>query len=654
MLPYHRIVKLSPVVPLALLLAYGIAFGAAALGSSLIAFDDHPGQLYRLWHVVMRGPAPWTWNPGWWTGYPELQFYPPGFAYAGAALHAVTLGIVSVPAAYQALVWLAYLAPALTVWLLLRRVLGDGWPALPGAFVALTLSAGLGSGVEGGVHIGMVAARLGWAMLPLLPLALGGWMGGKRRFPWSVVLLVAAIVLTHPAHGPAAVVLVLLAAWCSATPCRAAMARAVAALGLAAGVVAFWGLPLVAHLEHGRALAWGSLSARETPLGHPLAWALVALAAAGSVKQLGGSLLPTTALLRLFPWMMVGIVVLDALGLERLGLRWLPADRVADSAWLAFILAAGVTAGHLINRASADRPHGRVALSLATVVGALLLALPWHTLTLWPRAAEWPYYESIERGMRLDALWSTLRAAPPGRALFVRSGVPLVYSSEWWRPHSHVTAMTPLAAGRAIVNGTFTHPSPVAALLYRGDAGPGAIRELVERLDGRRLFGRALDELDSGVFNAYADRLGVSVVVVLDEDVPRLRALRDNPLFPRATPSPPFVVYTRDSPVSLPHEVAPGRFRLTAEAAPDAWLSARMAYYPLWHATSGGRLTPTRRGALGDLEVRAPHTGAVIDLVYEPGLAEAAGIVVSVTSLGALAILWTTARPRSRRAINAA
>ena len=37
----------------------------------------------------MRGPAPWTWNPDWWTGYPELQFYPPGFAYAGAVLHAL-------------------------------------------------------------------------------------------------------------------------------------------------------------------------------------------------------------------------------------------------------------------------------------------------------------------------------------------------------------------------------------------------------------------------------------------------------------------------------------------------------------------------------------------------------------------------------------
>jgi hypothetical protein len=89
----------------------------------------------------------------------------------------------------------------------------------------------------------------------------------------------------------------------------------------------------------------------------------------------------------------------------------------------------------------------------------------------------------------------------------VRSGVPLVYGRDWWRPHTHITALTPLRAGRAIVNGTFTHPSPVAALVYRGATQGGAITELVERLDGRSLFGQPLDSLDATTFNAYVRRL---------------------------------------------------------------------------------------------------------------------------------------------------
>ena len=627
--------------PLALLLAYGFAFAGVALGFSLIAFDDHPGQLFRVWHVVTRGLTPWAWNSGWWAGYPELQFYPPGVAYVVALLHVGSWGAVSVEGSYQAFVWVAYLAPGLTVWLLLRRVLGDGWSALPGAFVALTLSAGLASGVDGGVQTGMVPARVGWAWLPLLPLTLAGWMEGARGFPWVLAPLVAGVVLLHPAHLPAAVVLVALAAALAVARRSVALGHAAIALGLAAGLTAFWTVPLLVHAEHTRALAWGSLSAREI-FGHPLALALVVLAAfdllAWRRTRSGSS--TTAALLAVFPWAMVAVVFVDASVLEPIGIRWLPADRVADSAWLAFLLSAGATAGRLVGSVAGDHRRLRAALALAAVAVAVAIALPSRALTLWPRAPGWTRYETIERGTRLPALWSTLRAAPAGRVFFVRSGIPLVYGSDWWRAHSHVTAMTPLATGREIVNGTFTHPSPVAALVYRGDAGRGAIRELVERLDGRRLFGRDLDALDADTFNYYADRLGVSVVVALDEDVPRLGAFRDNAVFARVPSSPPFVVYTRRSAVALPREIVTGHLRLPVDPTLDGWLPARIAYYPLWQATSEGRPLPTRRGALGDLEVHAPRPGAPIDLIYQRGPAETAGVAITALAVLVLALVW--------------
>ena len=639
------------VFPLALLLAYGVAFAWAALGFSLIGFDDHPGQLYRVWHVVTRGIAPWAWNSGWWTGYPELQFYPPGFAYVVALLHFGSWGALSVAASYQAFVWIGYLAPALTVWLLLRRVLGEGWSALPGAFVALTLSAGLASGVDGGVQTGMVPARLGWALLPLLPFTLAGWMEGARGFPWAMVPLLAGVALIHPAHLPAAVVLVLVAAFVTVRRRRVALGHVTIALGLAAGLTAFWTVPLLVRAEHTRALAWGSLSPREM-FSHPLALALVVLAAFDVLTWLRSRsrASPTAALLAVFPWAMVIVVCVDAYVLEPLGVRWLPADRVADSAWLAFVLSAGATTGRLMASVAGNRRRFRGALALAAVAVAVAIALPSRALTLWPRASEWTRYETIERGMRLDALWSTLRAAPAGRVFFVRSGVPLVYGSDWWRPHSHVTAMTPLTTGREIVNGTFTHPSPVAALVYRGDAGRGAIRELVERLDGRRLFGRDLDALDADTFNRYADRLGVSVVVALDEDLPHLGALRDNAVFARVPSSPPFLIYTRRSAVPLPREITAGHLRLPVDSTHDGWLPARIAYYPLWRATSEGRPLPTRRTAFGDLEVRSPGPGTTIDLIYERGPAETAGVMVTTLSVVTLAVIWwTTRREVTRR-----
>ncbi|MFI5027022.1 MAG: hypothetical protein ACHQCI_09785, partial [Solirubrobacterales bacterium] len=133
--------------PLLLLLLYGGAFAYAAFGRGVPAFDDHPGQLFRLWHALDRSlpSAAWTadWNPDWWGGYPELQFYPPGLALAGAAVRAVLLWQPSVETVYRLLCAVIFLAPGVTTYALLVRVLGDRWLALPGAFLALTLSADL-------------------------------------------------------------------------------------------------------------------------------------------------------------------------------------------------------------------------------------------------------------------------------------------------------------------------------------------------------------------------------------------------------------------------------------------------------------------------------------------------------------------------------
>ena len=98
-------------LPFALLAAYALAFGWRALGGGLLVFDDHPGQFYRLSHAITLGLAPWRFDPGWWAGYAELQFYPPGFAWLGALLYWITGGSLSAVSVYQALLWLTWLLP---------------------------------------------------------------------------------------------------------------------------------------------------------------------------------------------------------------------------------------------------------------------------------------------------------------------------------------------------------------------------------------------------------------------------------------------------------------------------------------------------------------------------------------------------------------
>jgi hypothetical protein len=638
--------RVATLAPLLLLLGYATAFAGAALGRSPIAFDDHPGQIYRLWHVTSAGPAPWSWSWGWWTGYPELQFYPPGFAYAGALMHTATLGALGIGATHQVLVWIAYAAPGVTAYALLARTLGSGWLALPGSLVALTLSLWptLTSGVEGGVHVGMVPARVGWALLPLLAAVLTRWTEGGPFPGRSVAPLAAAVALTHPAHLPAAAVIVGLAAVVAPGRWRRA-ATALAWLSLGALLTAFWTLPLLARLDSARALAWGELtlaSLRDTILGHPLALALLALA----VVAIGLARSPAERMVAALPWAVAAIVALDLVAAEPAGLRWLPAARVLDAFWLALVLAAGLGAGRLLERLNARLAFPESATALAGVAVAVAISLAGHdTLTLWPRAGAWPSDATLERGLRLPALWTTLRAAPEGRVLFVRSGVPLVFGPEWWRPHTHVTALAPVRAGRAIVNGTFTHPSPIAALIYRGDTGRGPIRELVERLDGRTLFGRPLESLDAATLDVYARRLRISAVVALDEDLPRLSALADHPRFATRRDEPPFVVWL-GSPAALPERLDTERWRVRVDRSGDGWASTGVAFYPLWAASAAGASVETRRGALGDLEVRVPVGTTAVELAYRPAVAEWTGVALTALGLVAwLALAWLRTRP---------
>ncbi|HUG37826.1 MAG TPA: hypothetical protein VML54_12785, partial [Candidatus Limnocylindrales bacterium] len=270
----------ATVLPLALLVAYGSSFAGAALGRGLLVLDDHPGQLYRLWHVLTLGPVPWRWNPGWWAGYPELQFYPPGFFYAGALLHTLALGLLAPETLYQVLLWITYLLPGLATYWLLTRALGDGWLALPGAFLAMTLSAGTRSGVEEGLRWGLAAARLGWGLLPLLAVALLPWLRDGASRAGLAALALAAVTITHPTHVPLAFSMVALAAALAPRPSSRALLRIGAgALGLAA----FWLLPTIAHRAMMLPLAWGDASLRALA-GRLVEYPVLGLLAAASVS----------------------------------------------------------------------------------------------------------------------------------------------------------------------------------------------------------------------------------------------------------------------------------------------------------------------------------------------------------------------------------
>jgi hypothetical protein len=259
-------------------------------------------------------------------------------------------------------------------------------------------------------------------------------------------------------------------------------------------------------------------------------------------------------------------------------------------------------------------------------------------LSLWPWAGQWPKEPEVTRGLRLDALWPALQAAPPGRILFVRSGVSLDWRPEWWRPHTHLTALTPIRTGRAIIGGTFTHPSPVAGLIYTGSAANRPLTLLAEQRDGRTLFGVPLAALDAESFDRRAARLGISTVVAVDEDAGVAPFLESNPALRRSSRIGSFNIFVFRDSREAPTPIGPQRWRVSVPPGTSGWAGLAIAYSPLWVARAGGARIPTRRDALGLLEVMAPTGTSAVELEHRPGAIEWAGAAVSLLSLAALGL----------------
>jgi len=146
-------------------------------------------------------------------------------------------------------------------------------------------------------------------------------------------------------------------------------------------------------------------------------------------------------------------------------------------------------------------------------------------------------------------------------------------------------------------------------------------------------------------FNALVDRLGVSAVVVLDEDLATFEALaEDGDLRQRSTVGP-FVIFDRRAAVTIPVKVAHDRWTFAADGAAGDWATMRVAYYPLWRARRGNAALPTRRGPAGDLEVRLDDDRGAVELRYGATGVETVALAISVT-VAAAWLLWLWRAPR--------
>jgi hypothetical protein len=642
--------------PLVLLLAHGAGFAALALGRGTPALDDHPGQIFRLWHVLERSlpSLAWTadWNPDWWGGYPELQFYPPGFALAGALLRLLLAWQPTVDTVYRLLVALVLALPGISTYALVRSRVGDGWLALPPAFLAVTLAGELRGGLEHAVHWGALTTRLAVGLLPLLALALRPWVEEGRRPRWAPPLAAFAI-LAHPAAVPAVgALLALSVATVLRRTGRAGVAEACRLGVLALALPAFWTVPLLVRSAWMVPLAWGpaTLGAVGAEItARPLLMALGASAVlAWPVTLLGRR--PFDLVLAALPPVLAGLL-LAAQPLFARGWHGIDPARHLDGLVAACLWAGGIGVAGLLGRAIPARADPR-ARALTALVLVALASLPDRaagppTVVVWPRPAAWPTLEEVSARHDLPRLWAALRGSSD-RVLFLASGIKLDRDRAWYAPHSHATSLAPLRTGREIVHGTYTHPSPVAARYYTGQArAPARVEVLAERLDGVSLLGESWARLAPEAFEAFARRLRVATVVAPTAELPRARFL--GPAYVPAREAAGFTVLERrDRPWPRVERITPRRYRVLVSPAGGVWIPTGIPAYPLWQVKSAQGRLPTRADPWGLLEFRIPVDLFEAELVYAEGWLEWTALAVTGAAAGGW-LVWALRRRQARR-----
>jgi hypothetical protein len=423
-----------------------------------------------------------------------------------------------------------------------------------------------------------------------------------------------------------------------ARPERRTIRQAGSTVGFTLALTAFWSLPFAVRHAWVVPLAWGDLSLGlpgDLP-GRPVLLAL-GMTALTAWIAVGIRRRPFDALLAGLPLALAALFLGDVWLFPR---GWLAVEpqRLLDGIVQASVWAGGLGAGVVVDRLVPARADPRSRPLVVLLVIALAALLPDRgaqppTLAVWPAADEWPTLEEVTRRHHLDRLWSALRGGTD-RVLFLTSSLKLDNSPAWYASHSHVTSLVPLRAGREIVNGTFTHPSPMAARFYTGQAVPPArLLTLAERLDGQRLLGEPWDRLSAASFDRFARRLRIGTVVVRAGDAARARFL--GPEYAPAGDAAGFTLFERrDRPWPRVERITSRRYRVLVSPTGGVWIPTGIAAYPLWRVKSAAGRLETRVDNWGLLEFRVPVDLFEAELVYSEGWLEWSALTLFIIGAG--------------------
>ncbi len=631
------------------------------LRDDVFILGDHAGHYWTLWYTlnvaVPEHHRIIDWIPYWYAGYPERLFYPPGTMIVGWVLNTLTFGKLSTALIYESIIFIAYALPAFTFYYALRRL---GFEARA-AFAAGMFALGLPTFFDGAhaVVIGMTGSRLSFGLTALILVWTIDFIETQR---WRHAVLaaptLALAILLHPYHSIGLMLALGLYVLVRGLPLARAFARiGVIVLG-ALALAAFWLAPMLTHssgamIPHIRATFDQTLRLLMDAALVPYAL-LALLALPRAFREQDATRRAVLIVLLLLPILLAAIMLgWSALFVERLHFYQLDPVRLIGEFYFALVLLAALglsAASEGLARRAPLRARGVLATLIVLLTSVALLMPFAQTSAHFARADGEPRFLSQAiRDYRLAEFWATLRETS-GRVWFTSFYTRLNARGNESLPTT-LASLTPLFAQRQMMGGTFSHWSPIGALMWSGKIDPPALWGLPEDQDDRALFGVPIEKLNDAQVYDYCRRFNITTIVASVNDF-RTRAFLDaSPHFESYYNNGFFFVYRVKDYASAwidAHNAdvdllvfGDDTITLRVRAAHDAArVNVKVYAYPLWRArTDAGQVLPIARDDLALMQIALPPgENYTVALRYEEGVIEQVGALISVLS----GVVWVS------------
>lgn len=627
------------------------------LRNDLFIYGDYPGQFFRAWSLVdLQWPDQhrlFGWNPYWYAGYPELQFYPPGASLFVLALKGLGLGMLPTVSAFELSIVASYVFPALTFYYALVRLGFNQRAAFLAGLFGLTFP-----GVVGGytsVMVGMLGTRLSFG-LDALVFAWGICALRGRENRWTLLAMgaLALEIYTHPYHAINIAAGLGIYALVFSSPRLRSLLQVILIGAGAAALDGMWLLPLLGHSDSAIATiqatfdqAWRQLFEQIPIIYFPLA-AIALLTVRRSTVRTLGILAAAIAAFVFFGH----VVLIDRLQIYRFDPVRFIGEYNFSFVWLAAIgadrlltYAEGFYEGLFHRSAWASRASGAVLVLISVVPAALSFQ------EYWTSNPEPHFLSEATRSYKLNEFWDTLRGKP-GRVLFTSFYTQLHALGGEPFPTT-IASLTPFFSSREIIGGTFTHWSPIAADVVMGRSRPPALEGLVELQDDVRLFGMDWASMQEDTLLAWCQRLDISTVVATSDDVNARTFLDASQHFRPYYNNGLFFLYRLEGYVPAPAQAQNADVTVTkadsgldihvAEARPGAVLNVKTFDYPLWTAAAAptGTLLHVSADRWRLIRVDLP-VGSNYDVIltYKEGLFEFAGYALTLLAAAVYIGAW--------------